>query len=139
MQFIFILLFFILWCWISISIVGEGGITILAILFISLPGIWVVYSAFKALRIAFDGERLTFDKKLDSYSVNNSEKCKISNISYVHIKPDSDSDGHTDYRLSLALLDDKKVFIDRSSSKEDIDEMAYEIARFIRVSIKLKK
>jgi len=138
-QFIVAILGFIFFCWVLVSMEMEGGIANPFIWIISLPGLWILYSALKALQIALNGEQLIFDKNLNSYSVNSSEKCKLSDVSHVHVKRETDGDGHTDYELFLALLNGKKVFIDRSSNKDNIDEMAKEIAHFVRVSIKLKR
>jgi hypothetical protein len=98
----------------------------------------IVYTLFKNFYLVLSGDRLFLDKRGGTISKNEKEIIRFEDCECLQIRKYTDSEGDTDYRLSLVKKDGAKVFIDRASDEDGIKQFAEEIADFMDKPITVK-
>ncbi len=95
-------------------------------------------SALSAVKVVRDGLEFTFDKATGAISRNDQRIANLGDVDRVQLRTIHDSESADDYRLSLVLKDQQKLFLGQTSDSESIVAAAEEIADLIDVPIHRK-
>lgn len=114
---------------------------------INTPPFWIfgiielilLFGAFHSLSFAIISQKLTFDKINDTLEIDSDIWTKIGDSQHLKITENEDSDGDKTYNLYIISHTHRKIFIDSESDKNEVLEMAEEIANFLNLGIKIEK
>ena len=131
------LVFFIVWYLflLSANIDTTIGINYLIYLFYLVP-LTVIPRWIKKIKIALNGQTLTFNLRLDEFRVNNEFKNKLNRIKKVELNYDGPYDISTCF-LDLRYIDGSKYRIEDSDAvhNKELIDIAKKISKFIKVEL----
>ncbi|MCF6176880.1 MAG: hypothetical protein L3J71_14060 [Victivallaceae bacterium] len=81
------------------------------------------------------GNIFTFDKDIGIILKNGKQQAVFADVDSLKIRKISESDDHTEYRLSLVLKDKNKILVGQGGSFNNICGMADDIADILNVQI----
>jgi hypothetical protein len=147
---VFICLFLAFWMFGNFSLENQDDkrdITQQFLFLLTQPAYWIfcfavpgllLYQIGTLVYLLIVGEKIILDKVTRQILKNNTARMNLQKVSHLQIRKYNDSDGDTDYRLSIVQVGQEKMFIDRSSDEDGIIEFAEEVADSLGKEIKFK-